>query len=104
VTDFYDADYKNKVLIVLDGMGRVVTYTYEPDADVKPSPDPDPGPGPGPNPNPNPDPVPVPDEGFPLWIIFVTVGAAVLIIAGVLLFLFRKKIFRRGNNLPRYDK
>ncbi len=104
MTDFYDADYKNKVLIVLDGMGRVVTYTYEPDADVKPSPDPDPGPGPGPNPNPNPDPVPVPDEGFPLWIIFVTVGAAVLIIAGVLLFLFRKKIFRRGNNLPRYDK
>jgi hypothetical protein len=74
-----------------------VTYTYEPDADVKPFPDP----GPGPNPNP----VPVPDEGFPLWIIFVTVGAAVLIIAGVLLFLFRKKIFRRGNNsLPRYDK
>ena len=34
VCDFYDADYKNKVLIVLDSLGRVVTYSYEPDEDV----------------------------------------------------------------------
>lgn len=38
--DFYDAHYKNKVLIILDGTGQVVTYSYEPDEDVQPIPDP----------------------------------------------------------------
>ena len=84
VTDFYDADYKNKVLILLDGTGRVVTYSYEPDEDVQPIPDPV-----------------TPDEGFPMWIIIVAASAGVLIITAIILFVFRKKIFKRSASLAR---
>ena len=83
VCDFYDADYKNKVLIVLDSLGRVVTYSYEPDEDVQPIPDPV-----------------APDDSLPLWIIIVAAGAGVVIITAILLFVFRKKLFYR-NIIPR---
>ena len=71
---FLDADFKNKVMIVLDSSARVITYSYEPDEDILP-----------------PEPV-APEKAFPIWIIIVSVIVGMIILAVVLMYVFREKL------------
>jgi hypothetical protein len=73
---FLNADYRNKVLLVLDGTGKVFAYDYDPDEDVQPVPDPvNPG---------NPSSL--------IWIIVGSVFAGVIILTLVLMYVFRAKL------------
>jgi len=62
-----DADYRNKVIIMMDNLGNVVTASYEPDIDPDINPD-DPG------------------SGFPFWIVVLIIILVVLIIVLVLMY------------------
>lgn len=83
-TSIYDADYNNKVIIMLDNIGTVVTASYEPDAD----------------PDPIPDPV---DPSIPMWVVVAGVAVGVILLTFILLYVFREKLpenFRK--KLPRF--
>jgi hypothetical protein len=70
-----DVDLKNNIMIMLDSSSRVVTYSYTPDEDVQPIPDPV-----------------TPGQSFPIWIIIVSVIAGIIVLAVVLMYVFREKL------------
>lgn len=70
-----DADFQNKVLIILDSSNRVLTYSYSADEDVQPIPDPV-----------------NPAKSFPVWIVIVSVIFGILILAVVLMYIFQEKL------------
>ena len=68
---FKQSKYQNRVWIILDDSGTVLTYTYEDDI-LPPKPDDD-------------------DSGSTTWIVIICVLVGVLIIAGAAVFFIRKK-------------
>jgi hypothetical protein len=65
-----DADYKNKVIIMMDNVGNVVTASYESDTD----------------PDIKPDDL---SSGFPFWIVVLIIILVVLILVIGLMYRFQ---------------
>ncbi len=73
---FIEADYRNMVLVILDGTGNVFSYDYDPDEDVQPIPDPV-----------------NPENHSPLvWIIIGSVFMGVIVLSIVLMYVFQEKL------------
>jgi hypothetical protein len=73
---FIEADYRNKVLVILDGTGSVFSYDYNPDEDVQPTPEPV-----------NPE-----NHSELIWIIVGSVFVGVIALSIILMYVFQEKL------------